>query len=160
MVVMSPGKSSNRIASNRRALHGYSVLERIEAGVELKGTEVKSLRAGHVSLSGCFARIDAGEVFLQGFSIPAYEHGNRFNHDPDRPKRLLLHKKEIISLQVQTEQKGLSVIPLNVYLRRGKIKVELGVCRGKRLYDKRETLRRRTADRDAKRAMARETGRR
>ncbi|MDP6525762.1 MAG: SsrA-binding protein SmpB [Kiritimatiellia bacterium] len=157
---MSPGKSSNRIASNRRALHDYSVLERIEAGVELKGTEVKSLRAGHVSMTGCFARIDAGEVFLQGFNIPAYEHGNRFNHDSDRPKRLLLHRKEITRLQVQTEQKGLSVIPLNVYLRRGKIKVELGVCKGKRKYDKRETLRRRTADRDAKRAMARETGRR
>jgi SsrA-binding protein len=157
---MSPGKSSNRIASNRRALHDYSVQERIEAGVELKGTEVKSLRAGHVSMTGCFARIDGGEVFLQGFNIPAYEHGNRFNHDSDRPKRLLLHRKEITRLQVQTEQKGLSVIPLNVYLRRGKIKVELGVCKGKRKYDKRETLRRRTADRDAKRAMARETGRR
>ncbi len=157
---MSPGKSSNRIASNRRALHDYSVQERIEAGVELKGTEVKSLRAGHVSMTGCFARIDGGEVFLQGFNIPAYEHGNRFNHDSDRLKRLLLHRKEITRLQVQTEQKGLSVIPLNVYLRRGKIKVELGVCKGKRKYDKRETLRRRTADRDAKRAMARETGRR
>jgi len=156
---MSPGKSPNRIATNRRAFHDYSVLERIESGIELKGTEVKSLRSGHVSMTGCFARIHGGEVFLQGFSIPAYEHGNRFNHDPDRPKRLLLHKKEILKLEVQTEQKGLSVIPLSVYLRRGKIKVELGVCRGKRKYDKRETLRRRTADRDAKRAMSREVGR-
>jgi len=135
-------------------MRDYTVLERLEAGIELWGTEVKSLRAGHLGMTGSFARVENGEMRLFGLDIPPYEHGNRFNHDPDRPRRLLLHRREIDRLQVQSEQKGHAIIPLSVYFRKGLVKVELGICKGKVRQDKRETLRRRTADRDAERAMA------
>ena len=149
-----PGKPSRRIASNRRALHDYFVLERVEAGIELRGTEVKSIRAGHISLVGSFGRIENGNVVLFGVNVTPYEFGNRFNHPADRPRRLLLHKREIRKIRVQVEQKGHSLIPLTVYLKNGLIKVELGLCKGKQQYDKRETLRKKTADREAARAMA------
>jgi SsrA-binding protein len=151
---MTPGHPSKRLVSNRKALHDYSVSERIEAGIELRGTEVKSLRDGHGALTGAFCRVRNGEVFLCGLDIPAYEYGNRFNHDPTRDRRLLLHRGEIAKLAAQVEQKGNALIPLSLYLRRGRVKVEIGVCRGKRQVDKRETLKRRTADREAARAMA------
>lgn len=130
------------------------MLERLEAGIELRGTEVKSLRAAKLGMTGSFARVEHGEVRLFGLNIPPYDHGNRFNHDSDRPRRLLLHRREIDRLQAQSEQKGHALIPLGVYFSKGLVKVELGVCKGKAHHDKRETLRRRTADREAERAMA------
>lgn len=152
--MVPPGNTSKRLASNRRALHDYFVLERLEAGIELRGTEVKSIRERHVSLAGAFARIENGDVVLFGANVTPYEYGNRFNHPADRPRRLLLHKREIRKIRVQIEQKGHSLIPLSVYLKRGLIKVELGICKGKQQYDKREALRKKTADREAARARA------
>lgn len=151
---MPPETSRRSLASNRRALRDYLVIERLEAGIELKGTEVKSVRNRQLSLAGGFVRWDHGQAFLCNLNITPYEYGNRFNHEADRQRRLLLHRGEIQKLRVQVEQKGLTVIPLSVYLRKGLIKVELGLCRGKRQSDKRETLKRRTADREAARAMA------
>lgn len=150
----SDHSTGKRLASNRRALHDYFVVERIEAGIELKGTEVKSIRNGEVTLVGAFARVVDGEVTIYQMTVAPYAYGNRYNPPSDRPRRLLLHRREIHSLQVQTEQKGHALIPLSVYLKRGRVKVEIGVCRGKRQTDKRETLRRRTADREAERAIA------
>ena len=151
---MAHAEGTKPIATNRRARHDYAVLERLEAGVELRGTEVKSLRQGQASLAGSFCRIENGQVFAHGFSIPPYDFGNRFNHPADRPKRLLLHRGQIDKLAVQTEQKGFVLIPLSAYFRRNIVKIDIGVCRGKRQEDKRETLKRRDADRDAARAMA------
>ena len=152
---MSPEKKggSSRLATNRRALHDYEVLERIEAGIALQGTEVKSIRAGHCSLAGAYVRAAGGRAELIGMTVEAYEHGNRFNHVADRSRRLLLHKREILMLGMQTDQKGRALIPLAVYLKRGKVKVEIGVCSGKRQADKRETLKRATAKREADRAI-------
>ncbi len=152
---MSPEKKggSSRLATNRRALHDYEVLERIEAGIALQGTEVKSIRAGHCNLSGAYVRAAGGRAELIGMTVEAYEHGNRFNHVADRSRRLLLHKREILMLGIQTDQKGRALIPLAVYLKRGKVKVEIGVCSGKRQADKRETLKRATAKREADRAI-------
>jgi SsrA-binding protein len=149
---MASGASN--IATNRKARHDYEVLERFEAGIELRGTEVKSLREGHVSLVGSFAEIEGGDVVLQGVTIQPYEFGNRFNHAPDRSRRLLLHKREILRLKAATEQKGHALIPLRLYFKGRHVKVELGLCRGKKQADKRETLKRQTADREAGRAVA------
>jgi len=146
--------SFRKLASNRKAFHDYHVREKLEAGLELRGTEVKAARAAQISLTGSYASIEHGEAFLNGLTIQPYEFGNRFNHDPSRARRLLLHKQEIKRLQVETEQKGCTLVPLSVYLKRGKVKVELGICRGKQQADKRETLKRKTADREAQRAMA------
>jgi SsrA-binding protein len=148
-------KSRKFVAVNRRALHDYDVLERLEAGIGLRGTEVKSIRAGQVSLAGAFARPDERGVVVRNVNVPPYEHGGPFNHDPGRPRRLLLHRREIERLRDAAERKGCSLVPLSVYLRRGLVKMELGVCRGKRRADKRETLRRKTAAREAEREMAR-----
>jgi len=146
--------TSRKIASNRKALRDYEVLEHVEAGIELQGTEVKSIREGHIALTGAYARTEKGQIWLHSVSVLPYEYGNRFNHDPDRPKRLLLHKAEILRLQAQNEQKGCALVPLSVYFKKGRVKIDLGVCRGKRQADKRETLKRKTADREAQRAMA------
>ena len=151
----SNDKRSSVLASNRKARRDYVVLDRLEAGIQLVGTEVKSVRGGHSSLVGGHASIEDGEVWLQNLNIPAYEHGNRFNHDPIRPRRLLLHRREIRRLASQLEQKGFAVVPLRLYLKKGRIKVELGICRGKRREDKRETLKQRTAEREAAREIAR-----
>jgi SsrA-binding protein len=145
-----------RIASNRRARHDYHVLERIEAGIALRGTEVKSVRAGQVSLVGAHVRIEEGQAFLMGMNIAAYEHGSHFNHDPERARQLLLHRREIRNLTVHDEQKGHALIPLSMYFKKGRVKVEVGICRGKRVADKRETLKRKTAEREAQRAIARD----
>jgi len=153
MTAETPTTRGKPVAVNRKARHEYHVLETVQAGIALQGTEVKSVRAGQAALAGAYARIENGEAFLHGLTIAPYEQGNRFNHDPTRPRRLLLHKREIRKLQVQAEQKGLSLVPLAVVLVRGRVKIDLGVCRGKRMADKRETIRRRTADRDAERAM-------
>lgn len=147
-------KSPARLASNRKALRDYSVIERLEAGIELRGTEVKSLRGSNVSLSGSFAKIEDRQAFIYNLTILPYEFGNRFNHPPTRPRRLLLHRKEIDRLQIATEQKGHALIPLSLYMKHGIVKLELGLCKGKTGADKRETLKRKTAAREADRAIA------
>ncbi len=151
---MSSDQTFRRLVSHRKALHDYEVLDRIEAGIELQGTEVKSLRQGQGSLVGAYVKVENGQAFVTGFEIPLYACGNRFNHDPKRQRRLLLHTREIRRLAVHSEQQGHTLIPLSVYLKRGRVKLELGVCRGKRQADKRETLKRKTALRDADRAVA------
>jgi SsrA-binding protein len=143
-----------RLISHRKALHDYQVLDRIEAGLELVGTEVKSLRQAQGSLVGAYCQIERGEAFVLGMEIPAYECGNRFNHAPKRRRRLLLHKREILRLAAHSEQQGHTLIPLSVYIKKGRVKLEVGVCRGKRQTDKRETLKRQTAQREADRAIA------
>jgi len=146
--------SFRKLVSNRKALRDYLIVDRLEAGIALQGTEVKALRAGGGSLAGSYARADGDQIWLVGFNVPLYEYGNRFNHDPVRPRRLLLHRREIHRLKGQVEQKGLALIPLNIYLKHGRVKVDLGLCKGKTGEDKRETLRRKTADREAERAIA------
>ena len=148
------GSGYSKIASNRKAFHDYQVLDRYEAGIELRGTEVKSLRLGHVSMVGAYAQVVGEQIILEGLTIQPYEFGNRFNHDADRPRKLLLHKREILKLKAEVEQKGNSLIPLKIYFKNRKVKVEIGTCRGKKLVDKRETLKRKTADREAARAIA------
>ncbi|MBO7224174.1 MAG: SsrA-binding protein SmpB [Kiritimatiellae bacterium] len=143
------------LARNRKALHDYNVVEKIEAGIQLLGTEVKVVRAGETSLSGAYAQIDKNnEVYVCHITIPPYDFGNRFNHDSLRTRKLLLHKNEIRRLKAFVEQKGNTIIPLSIYLVRGRVKIELGVCKGKNQVDKRETIRRRDADREASRAMS------
>ena len=148
-------KQGNRKVLNREALRDYEILDRLEAGIELRGTEVKSIRAGSVSLKGCFARMIRGEMFLQNMNISPYEQGNINNHDPVRERKLLLHAKEILRLKAAVEQKGYTIVPLSVYFKGKHVKVELGTGRGKRQHDKRETVKRKDADREAARAVAR-----
>jgi SsrA-binding protein len=139
---------------NRRALHDYIVEERFEAGIELVGTEVKVVRNGEAGLTGSYAEVKGGQLYLNQVRIPPYAFGNRFNHESLRTRRLLMHKREILKLQAYSEQKGMTLIPLRLYLTpKGRVKVELGVCRGKSQVDKRETIRRRDADLEARRAM-------
>ena len=139
---------SGDLAVNRRAWHDYSVLEKIECGIALTGTEVKVLRAGAGSLAGAYGAVLGGELYVVQMHIPVYEFGNRFNHDPKRNRKLLVHRKEVRELKMKTEAKGLTLIPLRVYLKKGRVKLELGVCRGKALHDKRETLKKKAVDRD------------
>ena len=143
------------IASNRKARRDYHILDTLEAGIELRGTEVKAIRLGHISLEESFAAIENGrEVFLYQAHVQPYEYGNVHNHDPVRPRRLLLHRQEILRLAGQTAQKGCTLVPLQVYLKHGRVKIEIGVCKGKHHEDKREDLKRRTADRESQRAIA------
>ena len=159
---MAQARSSNRdsrrtvIASNRKARHDYSIVDTYEAGLVLTGTEVKSLRAGRASLVDGFATIRDDEVWLQGVHIPEYAQGTWTNHEPRRQRKLLLHRAEIERLIGQTRESGLTLVPLQLYFRDGKVKVELALARGKRSYDKRQDL----ARRDAEREMARAVGRR
>lgn len=143
------------LATNRKAYHNYHILEKLEAGIELRGNEVKSIRAGEVSLQEGYAAVENGQVFLYGVRVQPYAHGRAEAQDPDRPKRLLLHRSEINRLIGLTAIKGHTLLPLDLHLRNGRIKVELGLARGKHLADKRETLKRREADREARRAIAR-----
>ena len=140
-------------AANRKAFHDYFVLDRYEAGIELFGTEVKSIRAGTLNLKDAFCTVKNGELFVRGMHISPYEKGNIFNRDPDRPRRLLMHKREILKLGGKVAQEGLALIPLSVYFRDGRVKVEVGLCKGKKLYDKRDADARRQADRDIDRHM-------
>ncbi len=144
------------LTRNRKALHDYTVLEKIEAGLQLVGTEVKVVRMGQASLNGAFAHIDkrTNEIFLDNVTIPPYNFGNRFNHESLRSRKLLMHKKQILKLREFVEQKGHTLVPLSLYMIKGRVKVELGVCKGKAEVDKRETLRRRESDRDAERAIS------
>ena len=138
-------------AENRRARHDYAVLETIECGIALSGTEVKSVRRGGVSLAGSYAAVLGGELWLVGADIAAYEFGNRFNHAPKRNRKLLVHAKEIGELKMKSEAKGLTLVPLKLFLRRGKVKLDLGVCRGKALHDKRDALKQKAVRRDLER---------
>ena len=145
-----------QIASNRKAYHDYFILETYEAGIALSGTEIKSLRAGKVQLREAYARIENDELWLVGMHISPYEQaGIYFQHDPTRPRKLLLHHREIRKLQEATEAKGLTLIPTRLYLKKGRAKLEIGIARGKHTYDKREALAERENQRDAEREMAR-----
>jgi len=144
------------LTRNRKATHDYFVEERLECGLQLLGTEVKVVREGKAGLSGAFAHIDkrTNEAFLDNVSIPPYDFGNRFNHSTLRQRKLLLHKKQILRLREWTEKKGHTLVPLSMYLLKGRVKVELGVCKGKQEIDKRETIKRREDDLNAKREIA------
>ena len=142
------------IAQNRRARHDYFVLESWEAGIELKGTEVKSIRMGQCSLKDCYATVKDGELIVHGMHISRYEKGSFSNTDPLRPKRLLMHKIEIRKLNQDVMQKGLALIPLEVYLKDGKVKIQIALCKGKKLYDKRDDIAKRDAQRDIERTFA------
>lgn len=144
------------IAENRKARHDFFIEDTLEAGIVLVGTEVKSLRLGRVNLRDSFARIENGEVFLHGMHISPYEQGNRFNHDPLRPRKLLLHKREIRRLIGKTKEEGYTLVPTRLYFSRGKCKVELALAKGKKLHDKRESIARRDAQRRARQALGRE----
>lgn len=150
---MSGREGRRVVARNRKARHEYEILASYEAGLALRGPEVKSLRGGGVSFQDAFARVESGEVWLHNLHISPYEQANRFNVDPVRPRRLLLTRQEIRQLAVKTEEKGLTLVPLEIYFTRGYAKVELAVGRGKKLHDKRETIKRRQQDREARRAM-------
>lgn len=140
-------------ASNRKAFHDYFVLDRYEAGIELSGTEVKSIRAGALNLKDSYCIVKNGEIFVKGMHISPYEKGNIFNRDPDRDRRLLMHKREIMKLGARTAQEGVALVPLSVYFKDSRVKLEIGLCKGKKLYDKRKTDAKRQAERDIERAM-------
>jgi SsrA-binding protein len=148
------GSGFKVLASNRKASHDYYILEKLEAGIELRGAEVKSIRAGHLSLNEGYALVENGQLMLYGLHVQPYSHGRLAEQDPDRPKRLLVHKAEVARLVGQTAVKGHTLLPLKVYLTHGLVKVELGLGKGKLTVDKRETLREKTADREARRAMS------
>ncbi|MBQ2346340.1 MAG: SsrA-binding protein SmpB [Kiritimatiellae bacterium] len=148
---MADRKFNPVFAENRKARHDYTVLETIECGIVLTGTEVKSVRHGEVSLSGSYGAVLKGELWLVGADIAAYRFGNRFNHEPKSMRKLLVHAKELRDLQLKTEAKGLTLIPLKVFLKNGRIKVDLGVCRGKQLHDKRDALKKKAMRRDLER---------
>ena len=141
------------VAENRKARHDYFIEETYECGIELKGTEVKSMRQGKVNLKESFAHVKDGEMLVEGMHISPYDHGSYFNTDPLRPKRLLLHKNEIRKLAQQVQKQGYTLVPLNVYLKNGRMKLSLGVCVGKHLHDKRDAMAERTAKRDMERAL-------
>ena len=147
------------LATNRKAFFGYEILERQEAGIALRGTEVKSIRDGGLSFSDAYVELRGGELFLVGCRIAPYSHGNLMNHVPDRDRRLLLHKPQILRLGGKATEKGLTIVPLRVYLKNGRVKLEIGLARGKRAGDKREALKRKDLERETRQALrrARET---
>ena len=148
-------KNENRtVAQNKKAYHDYFVEETYEAGIELFGTEVKSVRQGKINLKDSWCNIVKGEIFVNGMHISPYDHGNIFNRDPMRPKRLLMHKKEILKLFGLTKQQGYAIIPLQVYFKKGKAKLLIGLCKGKKLYDKREDAAKKSANREIERNMS------
>ena len=150
---MQKNESIKPCASNRKAFHDYFVEERMEAGIELFGTEVKSIRAGTVNLKDSYLIIRDGELFAKGIHVSPYEKGNIFNRDPLRERKLLMHKKEILKCKSLSEKDGYTLIPLSLYLKRGRVKVEVGVCRGKKLYDKRESALKRDLERENRRGI-------
>ncbi len=147
------GESRKQIAKNSKAFHDYFVEDKYEAGIELAGTEVKSIRMGNVNLKDAFCTIKDGQMTLNGMHVSPYEKGNIFNREPRRPRRLLMHKREILKLQALAQQDGMALIPLSVYFKNARVKVEVGVCRGKKNYDKRDATAKRDAKRDMDRAM-------
>ena len=150
---MADTKFNPVFAENRKARHDYAVLETVECGIVLSGTEVKSIRHSEISLAGAYAAVLKGELWLVGADVAAYRFGNRFNHQPKSMRKLLVHAKEVRELKMKTEAKGLTLIPLKVYLKHGRIKVSIGVCRGKALHDKRDTLKKKALKRDLERGM-------
>lgn len=142
------------VALNRKARHEFSIVETFEAGLVLTGTEIKSVRAGKVNISNAYARIEKGEAWLIGADIAPFEQGNRYNHDPKRSRKLLLHRREIDELLGRAQQKGQTIVPLRLYLSRGKAKVELGLARGKQLHDRRRDIADRESKRDIERQLA------
>ncbi|MBQ3016838.1 MAG: SsrA-binding protein SmpB [Clostridia bacterium] len=150
---MSEKKSEKIIADNRKARHDYFVIETFEAGIELFGTEVKSLRAGGVNLKDSYCDIDRGELFALGVHISPYEQGNIFNKDPMRPKKLLMHKREIMRLAGLVSRDGYTLVPLSLYFKGSYVKMAIGLCKGKKLYDKRDDMAKRDADRIIERRM-------
>lgn len=149
----TPRATDRVIAQNRKARHEYHVLDTWETGIVLQGTEVKALREGKANLTDSFARIDGGEMWLYNLHISPYEQGNRFNHDPLRPRKLLLHRSEIRKLIGQVEQKGLTLVPLDLHFTRGRAKVKLALVRGKQLHDKRDSIRERDHEREIRRGL-------
>ena len=151
---MADNKGGNKlIAQNKKAYHDYFIDEKYEAGIELFGTEVKSIRAGSVNLKDSYCDFKDGELFVVGMHVSPYEHGNIFNRDPMRKRRLLMHKREILKLFGLVAQKGVSLIPLSLYFSGSRVKVELGLCRGKKLYDKRDAIAKHDADREIERRL-------
>ena len=149
---MADTKTLKTIAENRKARHEYFVLESFETGIELFGTEVKSIRAGSVNLKDSWCDIDGGEMFIKGMHISPYEKGNIFNRDPLRVRRLLAHKREIIRLFGLVKQQGLTLVPISLYFKGSRVKVQVGLCKGKKLYDKRDSAAEKSAKRDIERA--------
>ena len=148
---MAEKKGIKVMANNRKAFHDYFVEDKLEAGIELKGTEVKSVRAGTLNLKDSYVIAKNGEAYVHSMHISPYDKGNIFNHDPDRPKRLLLHKREIVRLAALAAQDGYALVPLSVYFKDAKVKVELGVCKGKKNYDKRDSIAKNDVRRDMER---------
>jgi SsrA-binding protein len=148
-----PGGGERVLATNRKAFFQYHVLERAEAGIALSGTEVKSIREGGLSFTDSYVDFRGGELFLVGCRIAPYSHGNQMNHAPERDRKLLLHKREILKLGGKVTAKGLTLIPLRAYLRHGRVKLEIGLGRGKQAHDKREAIKRRDIDRDTRQAL-------
>lgn len=146
-------KHAKPLAQNRRASHDYFIEDTFEAGIVLQGTEIKSMRAGKVSIQDAHARVQNGEMFIINMHIAPYEQGNRFNHDPTRTRKLLLHRKQIDTLIGLTQRQGYTIVPLRVYIKRGHAKVLIGLAKGKRLYDKRESLKQKQMKRDIDRAL-------
>jgi SsrA-binding protein len=144
------------VATNRKARHDFAILETVECGIQLTGSEVKSLRLGQASLVDCYARLRDGEMWLEGMHIPPYEQGDKRTHEPMRPRKLLLHRRQIEALQRDSVEKGLALVPLRVYFSHGMAKVDLALARGKRQHEKRQSI----AKRDAQREVERELGRR
>ena len=145
--------SDKQYANNRKAFHDYHILETVEAGLVLTGTEVKSVREGRISLREAYVRIERGEAWLMGAHIAHYAQGNRYNHEPVRPRKLLLHRDQIAHLAGKAQEGGMTIVPLRVYDRRGHVKVEVGLARGKKLWDKRQSLAKREAAREIDRAV-------
>ncbi len=141
------------VTTNRRAFHDYFVVETLEVGIVLSGTEIKSIRDGKATISEAYARIEQGELWLIGAHISPYRHGSHSNHEPDRPRKLLAHKRQVRELQAMVEQKGMTLVPLRLLLKRGRAKLELGIVRGKKLYDKRASEAERESRRDVERAL-------
>lgn len=150
---MAKKQLDNTIAQNKKAFHDYFVIESFEAGIELCGTEVKSLRAGRVNLKDSWCTVEDGEMWVKGMHISPYEQGNIFNRDPMRVRRLLMHKREILKLYGTVKQEGYSLIPLSLYFKGSHVKMKLGLCKGKKLYDKRDDMAQRQAKRDIERAV-------
>ncbi|WP_099974473.1 MULTISPECIES: SsrA-binding protein SmpB [Lactobacillaceae] len=146
-------KADNEVANNRKARHDYNILETYEAGISLTGTEIKSVRASKITIRDGYVQPRNGEMWLDNVNISVYDQGNQFNHDPLRARKLLLHKKEIRKLTATVQEKGITIIPLKVYLKNGFAKVLIGVAEGKKQYDKRETLKRRDQEREIQRAL-------
>ncbi|WP_338216339.1 SsrA-binding protein SmpB [Companilactobacillus muriivasis] len=146
-------KAANEVANNRKARHDYNILETYEAGISLTGTEIKSVRASKINIKDGFVQARNGELWLENVNIGIYNQGNQFNHDPLRNRKLLLHKKEIRKISGSVQEKGITVVPLKVYLKHGFAKVLIGVAEGKRQYDKRETIKKRDQEREIRRVM-------